>query len=172
MTAMTLLPASNTEVPASDYVITGLKTMMGREGTAYSAKVRKGKHVIADLLQDGNGGELRYDFVTRDDEAEFNEFVKLWEGMVWGITDFSPEGFPFDDAESVLDFFVMDQILLKELKRASKTKLLLLKAGESPRDLYNIVTKLTFDHPDLKAILAKDLPQVALYWNGEGWVAP
>jgi hypothetical protein len=171
MTAMTMLAASNTEIPASDYVTTGLKTMQGREGTAYTAKVRKGKRVVADLLQDGNGGELRYDFVTRDDAAEFNEFVKLWEGMTWGITDFSPEGFPFRDAEDVLDFFVMDQILLKELKRASKTKFLFLKEGESPNDSYNIVGGLTFDNPDLKAILAK-VPEVVLYWNGEGWVAP
>lgn len=169
MTDMTKLAASNTEVPASDYVITGLKTLQGREGTAYTAKVRKGKRVIADLLQDGNGGELRIYFASREDEAEFNEFVKLWDGMTWGITEFSPEGFPFKDAEDVLDFFVMDQILLKELKRASKTKFLFIKAGESPENLHNIITKLTYDHPNLKEILA-NFPEVALYWNGEGWV--
>jgi hypothetical protein len=172
MTAMTLLPASNTRIPASDYVITGLKTMMGREGEAFSGKLRKGKRIVADILQDGNGGETRLYFVTREDDAEFTEFVKLWEGMIWGVTDFSPEGFPFRTDEDVVNLLAYDMMLLKELKRASKTKLLFLKDGESPRDLYNIVTKLTFEHSDLKAILAKQFPEVVLYWNNEGWVAP
>lgn len=172
MTAMTKLAASNTEIPASDYVITGLKSMMGREGEAFSGKLRKGTRIVADILQDGNGGETRIYYVSREDEAEFNEFVKLWEGMIWGITDFSPEGFPYDSDEDVVNTLCYDLMLLKELKRASKTKFLFLKEGESPRDLYNIITKLTYEYPDLKALLAARFPDVTLYWNGEGWVAP
>lgn len=172
MTEMTKLAASNTEIPASDYSITGLKSMMGREGEAFSGKLRKGKRIVADILQDGNGGETRIYYATREDEAEFAEFVRLWDGMIWGVTEFSPEGFPFDSDEDVINFLANDLMLLKELKRAAKTKLLFLKAGESPRDLYNIVTKLTYADPDLKAIIAKHFPDVALYWNDEGWVAP
>lgn len=172
MTVKTMLAASNTEIPASDYVVTGLKSMMGREGHAFTAKLRKGKRIVAHILQDGNGGETRIDYLSREDEAEFNEFVKLWEGMVWGITDFSPEGFPFSTDEDVINYLANDLMLLKELTRASKTKFLFLKEGESPRDLYNIVTKLTHEYPELKALIAARFPEVALYWNGQAWVTP
>jgi hypothetical protein len=67
------LPASRLVIPESEYNISGLKTLTGRETRVVEGKLRRGKTVIADIYNDGNGGMT---FARQCGEANaFNAWV-------------------------------------------------------------------------------------------------
>lgn len=161
------LPASRLEIPESEYNLTGLKTLRGRETRAVEAKLRRGKTVIADIHNDGNGGMTFARFTSRDESTAFHAWVDSWTIRI--ESDYFPDGHAYE-ADSVLDALVEEILLAKELNRKAKTKFLFLEEGEDPMTEYHLLGNLTFENPRLPEFIAKYAPGAVLYWNNEGWV--
>jgi hypothetical protein len=161
------LPASRLEIPESDYSISGLKTLAGRETRVVEAKLRRGKTVIADIQNDGNGGQTFARFISREESAAFHAWVDSWTIRI--ESEYFPEGHAYD-AGSVLDALVDEVLLAKDLKRKAKTKFLFLEEGEDPMTEYHLLINITFENPRLPERIAEYAPGAVLYWNNEGWV--
>jgi hypothetical protein len=161
------LPASRLVVPENEYNISGLKTLQGRETRAVEGKLRRGKTVIADIHNDGNGGQTFARFTSREESTAFHAWVDSWTIRI--ESEYNPEGYAYE-ADNVLDALVEEMLLAKELKRKAKTKFLFLEEGEDPMTEYHLLNALTFENPRLPEFIAKYAPGAVLYWNNEGWV--
>lgn len=161
------LPASRLVIPEGEYNISGLKTLTGRETRVVEARLRRGKKVIADVYNDGNGGMTFARFNDRDEANAFNAWVESWTIRI--ESEYNPEGYEYAQ-DNVLDALVEEILLAKELKRKAKTKFLFLEEGEDPMTEYHLLNSLTFENPRLPEFIAKYAPGAVLYWNNEGWV--
>jgi hypothetical protein len=162
-----MLPASRLEIPESEYNLLGLKTLKGRETRVVEARLRRGKTVIADIYNDGNGGQTFARFTSRDESAAFHAWVDSWTIRI--ESDYFPEGHAYE-ADSVLDALVEEVLLAKELKRKAKKQFLFLEEGEDPQDGYHELTNVTFDDPRIPGFLKTHVAHAVMYWNNEGWV--
>lgn len=161
------LPATRLVIPESDYSVTGLKTLRGRETRAVEAKLRRGKTVIADIHNDGNGGMTFVRFASRDESAAFSAWVDSWTVRI--ESEYFPEGHDYE-VDSAVDALVDEIILAKQLKSKAKTKFLFLEEGESPMESYHELTNITFGDEKLPGVLAKHAPGAVECWGGQGWV--
>lgn len=66
--------------PMEEYSITGYKQnkAFSQETTAFTAKIRRFRGVIADVMNHGTGGCDIYQFKTRDDQITFQEHIRQW----------------------------------------------------------------------------------------------
>ena len=55
------------------YKITGLKKLRSPEGYAYTANLRRGSRKVAEISDDGWGGETCVDFISKEEEQAFRD---------------------------------------------------------------------------------------------------
>lgn len=163
------LPATRLVVPESEYNLSGLKTLTGRETREFEVKIRRGKTVVAHAHNDGNGGQTFIQFINRDEDAAFTAWVEGWTSKI--ESSYIEGSYDYEDHYAV-DSLVEEAILLKELKRRAKKQFLYVNGDENPAEGFRILTNMTFEDPRLKEVLKDYTPDASLYWNGEGWVAP
>jgi hypothetical protein len=169
-TTLTKLPASNIEVPASDYHVTNVRTLQTWDGTAYTATLRHGKRIVATLNQEGRGGMTFAHWINNKAEADFNAYADQYEGK-WA--EATIEGGLDWDTESVIEALVGEVILQREITRKAKKAILILDPEcPDPTDGYQMIKGTTHEDPRLKAILAKFCPNATAYWNGTEWTKP
>lgn len=165
-TEMITLPATLVTAPASEYSLSKVTTMGGRETDAYEATLKRGTKAVAIFRNDGNGGETFIDFFNRDEQDMFNQYVSEWP--LWDLND--GEGEPNlvqRHADNVADALFHEWKLLRYCKRVSKTKFLVRFGSYETGTLAG----LTYETPGalekaVKAVGNSDF----MYWHGTGWV--
>lgn len=81
------------------YKITGLKKLRSVEGYAYNANLRLGSRKVAEISDDGWGGPLNVDFVSKEAEEAFREachttYKKQLEAFYAEVCEEHPEDLP------------------------------------------------------------------------------
>lgn len=165
-TEMITLPATNVTAPASEYSLSKVSTMGGRETDAYEATLKRGTKAVAIFRNDGNGGQTFIDFFTRDEQDMFNQYVSEWP--LWDLSD--GEGEPNlikRDADNVADALFYEWKELRYVKRHSKTKFC-VRFSEYET---GTVAGMTHETPGALERVVKEVGnRDFMYWNGTGWV--
>ncbi|SDH31617.1 hypothetical protein [Microbacterium sp. 77mftsu3.1] len=160
------------------YSVSNIKKMNGREGEAYSATIKRGRTAIADIHQDGNGGETFVSPASREAREELEAYVaEHWDfDLTYGGN--YPSSTPHDVA-SFADALFSEFDLRRTLARAVKAGTLILLADADlaaveEDDQVLQYTKVTRALDDAAKVYAQFLKQGAvnertLYWTGTEW---
>jgi len=70
------------------YKVTGLKHLRSNEGFAYNANIRKGRKLVATCSDDGWGGEVQIDFVSKEAENDFRDWIYETPEATESVLDF------------------------------------------------------------------------------------
>lgn len=164
---MITLPATDVEAPASDYTLSKVTTMQGRESEAYNAVIKRGKTVVGEAHNDGNGGETFIHFINRDEQALFNEYVAQWPKWDLGPNEDGTPNLVTRTPDNVVDALQFEWSQLRYIKRVTKTKFYIqLSPYES-----GTLSRLTHETPGALEIAIKSVGHSNFkYWNGTGLV--
>lgn len=159
--------ALNRPVVPGPYTISAYRGAgIGREGPMWSAKLlRDGKHV-ADLIEEGSGGELLVRYRDRGERELAEQYAQKWTHR-WGQSEYSPDGYAYDVA-TVFGELAENVRVRSTLNRQSKKGLLIMASPDgSPEDGY-FTTNIP-DTADGRAAVKAKYPD-AVVWDGDNWV--
>jgi hypothetical protein len=101
---------------ANKYEVAKIKTFRGMEGEGLNAVLLKNGKKVADILDEGNGGEMYYDWIDMNkgvEEGQFQAFVEFQRGKIPadkvdadGFNDhnlFCADIWVWDEANRILD---------------------------------------------------------------------
>ncbi len=162
------------------YTVSNIKKMMGREGTAYSATIKRGRTAIADLIQDGNGGETR----VYPHSAEARQELEAYVAEHWNF-DLVFDGFgdgPLRTPHTVASFadaifeeFDLRRVLARNVK-ANKAVILNdecladVEKYDQVSNMLVITNALDNITAVYKQFAAKgQVNEKTLYWDGQQW---
>lgn len=163
-----------------NFGLSSVRTMQGREGDAFSAKITLGGKAVGEVIQDGNGGETWARFNSAEPREAFEMLVAgEWafeqEYEIGGRQVKTPHR-----QDSVLDAMFIEHDTRRRLNRGHKAGKLAILLPEDLdevtrndgistfREVRNGVGAESSVAADLKARGKHD---GALYWNGEEWVS-
>lgn len=161
MFTKTTLPVTG-EPAITGYTVTISQTWEAREGLGFNGKLKRGAKAVAEVHQAGDGGMTDVRFTNREEEAAFDEYVKLWD-FTWGA-EFG-ESFPHD-SESVVDALAMESVEARILNRSKKLHIRKIKDG----NLYTANFTIAKGETTIPAVIAKQLEAGDQFWNKEEWV--
>lgn len=169
MSNIIILPASRAKAVEGNYKVTVQQKWDGREGIGYNAILKRGRSIIADLHQDGNGGSTYVFYYSIEEEDKFKEYVAEWD-FQYGEDIAEEYGLDFlldHDEESVIDTLVEEALTLKQMNSSRKT--FIIKAEEPNQYyVYNVPVPKGIRTPPnyLQRILKKG----DKFWNKNEWV--
>ena len=158
--------ALNSLTVPGPYSISAYKSAgMGREGYMWSAKLlRDGKHV-ADLTQEGSGGQLFVRYTDRAEEQLAAEYVAKWTHK-WG----SEYGSELDyDEDAVFSEMAEAKRITPSLNRAAKKGLVFMATADGSPEKGYYATNVP-STAEGRAEVKSKYPE-AVFWDGENWTA-
>jgi len=160
------------------YAVSNIKKMDGREGEAYSAVIKRGRTVIAEIRQDGNGGDTFVSPASREAREELEAYVaEHWNfDLTYGGS--YPSATPHDVtsfADALFSEFDLRRTFGRKVK--AETLVLLVEDDLAEVEEYDQVSRYT----EVKRAL-NDAARVytqfqkqgvvderTLYWTGTEW---
>jgi hypothetical protein len=156
------------------YSIKNVKTMQGRDGTAFSCTIYCDGAKVGYARNDGNGGSTSIDMLGEDylSRRAAEEALGQWTALncagTW-VAEFIDEN-PLHNAEMGIDMLFDQHEQAKALKRHAKTKVL-FRLPEDPEDQFRTVTHRG-DIPATVAWVRAKYPTATIWDADEGrWAA-
>ena len=155
------------DVPVSDYTITGLRTTRGREGTGFTGTLKRGKTVLGEVEDWGDGGGT---WLRGNPGPAEQALLDAWVAAHPPLTGFTGE--PMDySLDLALGMLAEDIMMGRELSRKAKKHTIFVLPGEQPSDGYRALTGGPVS-PGSLAYLSEKFPgQAVRVWTADrGWV--
>lgn len=157
----TVLPATEEKAITDVYSVGEVKSFNQPEGAAFRAVLKRGKVMVANLIQHGDGGSTFIQFINRDEADAFADFAAQWT-WTWG----GAYKFPHSE-ESIVNTLVEEVLSKREMASPAKV---FVKLANDPLSLVAYKARLPKGFPEIPAALKSQLAKGDKVWNKTQWL--